>query len=473
MKAICSILSGCLLIILNFIANPVQATHLVGGQLSYTSDTTGTTNPLRYFFKLVTYQDGNTGADSPSAILELGDGVTLTSDRKSKVPISNTCGLIYQNTYYFEHTFPGPGTYTVIHHDSNRRKSLVNLNQADLQGFAIKAEIRIDLFATGIARNQLLIAPLFCANQNQPFYSAMSASHLVGDSLVYELVTPLKKGNTEGLLQNVNGYQVPDKVHLNARTGEFTWKNPEQLGSYVFAVQVKTYRNNQYAGSSMRDFSINVLPDPGLTQQFTVENRAELSITDENKILMTIGQPLTIKIKYATNGLAKELMLFSEILTKSVNYTFDTVSTDGIITATLTLHPEESWRRNQPYLLVFRGTTSYNNVLHQQDLSLALYSNPKTISGHPGQGGEPANPVKGLFLIFPNPAKTTVKIKNQLQLSRAKLLLYNTQAKVILTQDLTTGTTQVKLPVIAAGLYVYRIQSETHQTIQTGKLHVE
>ena len=474
MKAVYSTLSGCLFVILFIVATTAQATHLVGGQLSYYSDTTATHNPLRYFFKLVTYQDGNSVPDSPEATLELGDGVSHTSARVSKTPISNACGFVFQNTYFFEHTFPGPGTYTAVYRDLNRGKNIVNLSQSDLQSFAIKAEIQIDLFATGITRNQLLIPPLFCANQNQPFYQSVAASHQVDDSLVYELVTPLKRDTDAGSpLQNVSGYQIPGKVHLNARTGEFTWKNPEQLGSFVFAIRVKTYRNNRFMGSIMRDFLVNVLPDAGVTQQFTVENRPELSITDENKILMTIGQPLTIKLKYDTNGQANHIMLFSEILTKSGNYSLDTVSAEGVITATLTLNPEENWRRNQPYLLVFRGTTLYNNVLYQQDFTIALYSNPKTISGGQGPGGEPSYSGNGLFILYPNPASDFIRIKNQNQIGRTRLLIYDTQAKLVLTQDLTTGITPITLPSIAAGLYLYQIQSETRQTLQTGKLHLE
>ena len=73
----------CLLTFL-FFALPVTATHIIGGELTFHADTTNT-SPLRYFFKLVVYQDASGSAgDNPRATLNFGDGTTGEGIRISK-----------------------------------------------------------------------------------------------------------------------------------------------------------------------------------------------------------------------------------------------------------------------------------------------------------------------------------------------------------------------------------------------------
>ncbi len=398
-------LIGCLLLFL-FFTSSARATHVAGAELSYYSDTTAARNPLRYFFKLVTYTDKNSVADNPTATLYLGDGVELTSDRTMKI-LNGTCNSIFANTFFFEYTFPGPGIYNVAYLEVNRTRS-TNLTEADLQPFVISATLQIDLFDTQANWQRFLSSPISCAIINQPFRSNLAISNFNDDSLTYELITPLtaRSVNNAGLsLMNVMGYQLPAQVQINARTGEFSWLNPTQLGTYTFAVRVNRYRQNNLIGSATRDFIITVsLPD-NLTQSFTIENRQELSITNQNQITFTPGQPLVIKVKYQTSDTAKSLVAYTDLFYQTPLYTLDAASSTNTITAEFKIAPAEAWRRQQPYLLVFRGLTIQNNTYALQDFTLTLVAKPGTISSNPDQPGEPAGTPEKSFVIYPNPAK--------------------------------------------------------------------
>jgi hypothetical protein len=470
---------SCFLLLTAFV-KPVRASHILGGELTYTADTTAAKNPLRYFFKLVTYNDGQSAAENLSAIIHLGDGVSLSSERTSKILITNACGKVYKNTYYFAHTFPGPGQYTVMYSEVDRSRSIVNIAYAEEQLFTIYAKISVDIFDAVNATHRPLLPPIFCATLNQPFRHSLGAADPDGDSLVYELITPVAATTTAGTapIHNVVGYNLPDQVNLNARTGELVWLQPKQLGTYTFAVRVSQYHNRRLAGSYVRDFNVNVVPPETLTQAFTIENRAELPINDQNQLLLTVSQPLTIKVKYQTSAAAQSVQAFTDLFYQTPLYTLDTATSGSTGTAVFTITPAETWRRRQPYLLVFRGTAAHNDGLAQQDLTLTLLTQPETISGGGGDGGgdqpgEPADQPTALFTVYPNPADTFFRVKNNQQTPGSKVMLYNDLSQLVLKKALNQKITYIKLIDINFGIYFYQIVSENNQLLQSGKLLIE
>ncbi|RDC65210.1 T9SS type A sorting domain-containing protein [Adhaeribacter pallidiroseus] len=468
----------CLLFFSLGLVKPVQATHILGGEIMYQSDTTALANPLHYFFKLVIYQDGNTVADMPSSTLYFGDGIFRTSDRASKKLIESSCVAVYRSTYYFDYTFAGPGTYTVAYREINRDKQIQNIENAVDQAFVITAQITADAFEKVNTSPRFILPILPCAIQNQPFRHSLATTDLDKDSLVYELITLLSSTNSNSndnfSVKNVTGYTLPQQVSLNSKTGEFIWDKPGLLGRYSFAVRVKKFRNNRIIGSTLRDFVVMVTPDPNnFTQVFTIENRSELSITDDNQISLTPGQPLELKVKYQTSGQATNLNAYSELY-QWQPFTIDTTATTNSITAELTLNPEEAWRRSQPYILVFRGTSELNGVLAQQDFTITLVATPKLVSGgiNPDPG-EVAPDQKDLFVVYPNPAQNHFWVKNQKQLPRTRYVLYNALQQQILITELNKLNTRITLPTIANGIYFYQILAENGKVLQSGKLLIE
>ncbi|PSR55439.1 hypothetical protein AHMF7605_18980 [Adhaeribacter arboris] len=467
-------LFGCLLLLFVFIQS-ANATHILSGEIIYQADTTDTANPLHYFYKLIIYQDGNSVADMPFSTLYFGDGTFATSARTSKVLVNNSCDLVFRSTYYFENTFTGPGSFTTIYREVNRYYNQ-NMDNSIDQAYVITAQINIDLFDE-INRSPRFILPIMpCAIQHQPYHHSLATTDPDHDSLVYELITPLTSTNSNEnfSVKNVTGYTLPQQVSLNAGNGEFIWDKPTLLGRYSFAVRVNEYRNKYLVGTVMRDFVINVVPGPdNFTHSFTVENRSELSITDENQIFLTAGQPIKIKVKYHTTGQSKQLFIFSELFFGSETIPFDTIATEDGILAEITLNPEESWRRSQPYILVLRGISEVNGTLVQQDFTLTLLAKPELVSGGIGEGPGEADPGKeGGFVVYPNPAQEFVWVKSKRELPRLHYRLYNALQQVILQTKLNLGTTRIPLPPVATGIYFYQISAENGKVLQSGKLYV-
>jgi hypothetical protein len=386
--------------------------------------------------------------------------------------------MIFRNTYFYEHTYSGPGTFMATYRSANRTNGLVNLINSDQQAFTIRAQFTIDVFDHKSTPIYFVTGIMTCAVINQPFRHSLAAYNQDGDSLVHELVTPLKNtgGNDDNLgdTENVTGYILPQQVTLNARTGEFLWEKPEQVGRYSFALRVNQFRNKHLAGSIMRDFIVHVAPAPdNFTQAFSIENRAELSITDDNQIFLTAGQPLKLKVKYQTSGQAKKLNAYSELY-QLQPFTLDTTATANAITAELTMNPEEACRRSQPYILVFRGTSELNGVQEQQDFTVTFVATPELVSGRIDPGSVEIELGKeALFVVYPNPAQNYFWVKNQKQLPRTRYLLYNVLQQQILKKDLNALTTRIMLPQVATGIYFYQIISDSGQVRQSGKLHVE
>src|SRR5690349_21534411 len=92
-----------------------NATHIRAGEITAKSDTTANPNPLRYFFKLVTYVDPDQGLEDMSATLFFGDGFSQTSPRATNV---NVAPRINRRTYYFSHIYAAGGrNYTVVYNE--------------------------------------------------------------------------------------------------------------------------------------------------------------------------------------------------------------------------------------------------------------------------------------------------------------------------------------------------------------------
>ena len=101
--------------------------------------------------------------------------------------------------------------------------------------------------------------PFICANYL--FCYNNGAIETDGDSLTYELITPLNS-TTGGTVTYIGGYSANNPVGGNttfdSNTGNFCVTPPNLLTS-VLAIRVNEYRNGILIGSIIRDIQINVL----------------------------------------------------------------------------------------------------------------------------------------------------------------------------------------------------------------------
>lgn len=281
-----------------------QATHIVGGDLTY--ECLGSNSPGKntYRFRLTIRRDCQFGADdapfdNPAAIgmYDLLTGAPVTgmvgfpfneiriaynsSDTLNEVIMSD-CGVrtgdVCVETFVYDTIVEleiRPTGYIFVYQRCCRNGSLTNLVDPLATGMTLVAEL------TGPAQMECNSSPLFgdfppvytCVNS--PIMFNHSAIDVDGDSLVYELCTPLTGGSFADpkpnspnsgppyetvvfrppySLSNVMG-GVP--LQIDPNTGLITG-TPNIVGQFVVGICVTAYKNGVMTGKTRRDFQYNV-----------------------------------------------------------------------------------------------------------------------------------------------------------------------------------------------------------------------
>lgn len=255
-------------------APKAQASHLRAGNIYAKSDTTTSSNrnPLRFFFRLVTYsvasRDDNLNAQVDIFFGDCTNGV-FNRTATYILPNSNDTRV---NIYDFEHTYAGPNTFTVTFIGELRNAGIANFSNSDQQSFFVQTTVTIDPFL-GINRSPILdIPPIDQAEVNQVFYHNPGARDPDGDSLAFKLVPVRTKGgnnacgnpipNTVPNFQNLDQFLSPlvtnPFFNIDVKTGQLTWRAPSRIGEFNTAFVVEEWRNGRLIGSVIRDMQIMV-----------------------------------------------------------------------------------------------------------------------------------------------------------------------------------------------------------------------
>jgi gliding motility-associated-like protein len=286
------------------------ATHLRAGDIQAKVDTTAARNPNRIFFKLTLYRDP-TQAQQPDAILYFGDGTNSGRVAKtSEVQVTNNVTNLNTSilTFYFDHTYPGGGSYTASFVEANRVASVVNMVGSVGQTFYISTTFSI---TPGLGGNRLpvLKAPAIdIAAAGQVFLHNPAAFDADGDSLAFRLTESqqvigypanppanylpvpsvttgfqypnnpsINVGGTPPLTVPFQGTPagLPATFAINARTGQLVWNAPVRLGVYNVAIVVEEWRRTALApafkiGEVIRDMQINVVATNNLPPVITI-----------------------------------------------------------------------------------------------------------------------------------------------------------------------------------------------------------
>lgn len=246
------------------LAGQVSATHLLGGYISAKSQT-GSTLTYEVTVTLYYNQTG-TISNANSIMLCFGDGTTQEATRISQV-LSND-KLVSLNTYQVNHTYAGPGTYTLI-------TSLANRTTA--QNITTNAQEPITLTTTILTntvsnRTPTLSIPStsFEVSVNQRLVFPIKAIDEDGDSLVYTLTRPMTSmANTPCAPRMVSLYLYPNDLtrrgiyKLDNRTGNLTWDAPVEQGNYSVAITVCEYRKDVQISQTLIELSLVVVDRPG------------------------------------------------------------------------------------------------------------------------------------------------------------------------------------------------------------------
>lgn len=319
-----------ILLLLLFAVRTAQATHIVGGEfeLQHQSE-----NNYRLILNLY-FDDinGEPGAYDPSIrvnIFEKGTnrwvmGQFMSASSRTNVPYTNidctigqlkTSKIVYSALITLSPTiFINPEGYYVTWERCCRNYTINNIVSPSSAAQTFYMEFPPVRRNNATFRNSSprLFPPLSdYACVNELFYFDFSGSDADGDSLVYDMVTPLNGYTSPSMpAYGVTGYahilpypapyptinwrpgyntlnQIMGNppIQIERHTGRLTMR-PNQKGLFVFGVRVQEYRNGVKIGEVRRDFQVMVLDCPkNNAPQVMVREQGKKPFYKENEVL--------------------------------------------------------------------------------------------------------------------------------------------------------------------------------------------
>lgn len=195
-------------------------------------------------------------------------------------PPNNVC--VEAGQYVFTINIPsGLGPCTIVYQRCCRNEATINVANVDNTGATFTAVIS-DPLIVPINSNPVFNAlppPFIC--KDSPFSFDLSATDADGDSMVYELSTPLAGGDEFDNRPDppppppyqpvsfvppysINNFFGGVPLQINSSTG-LLQATPNSEGQFVYGVTIKEYRNGILIGETTRDFQLNVVSCPALT----------------------------------------------------------------------------------------------------------------------------------------------------------------------------------------------------------------
>lgn len=255
-----------LLFFLAMIPMSLWATHNRSGEMTYRQIGQ---NTIELTITTYTKTSGQSAqADRDRLTVNWGDG--SVEEEILRVNMTTVFNDIQENVYVGTHAYPGanpvPGQpYVISMQDPNRNDNILNINGGASVNVPFYLQTEVFLFNPsffGFNSSPILLEkPVDFGVVGQIFQHTPNGYDPDGDSIAYELVTPLQDRGV-----NVPGYQLVTDISPGANnqysfdvnTGLFTWNAPQQEGEYNIAILVKSYRNGQYLGGIIRDIQIKI-----------------------------------------------------------------------------------------------------------------------------------------------------------------------------------------------------------------------
>ncbi len=353
---------------------------------------------------IITYTKASSiPADRDTLIIRWGDGSSSIVARAN----GNGEYLEYDtkmNIYIGTHTYQSSGNYTIHMIDPNRNAGIINVNppNSDNVPFYLETPFTV-MTGNSISNNHspILLQPAVdIAFVGVPFIHVPSAYDIDGDSLTYELQTPMSD------IGEMVPYFIPltevipgpnNSISINSNTGEIIWDAPQIEGEYNIAIRVRSYRNGVEIESVLRDMQIMVFPDEELMPDIVQLNGPGNS----NIVTVAVGDTVSIDFEINEPDIDQQALWVSS---NSGLYdyfnspaTFTTSINGMSATANFQWIVKDEHVRQQPYLIVIRakgvnaefGLANYLVVQYRTDFTASLISDPDFI---------PIN-----FLLSPNP----------------------------------------------------------------------
>jgi hypothetical protein len=210
-----------------------------------------------YRLSLIGYTDTGSTVVFGGGIMNFGDGSDEQTFEAGNPDVFQDLGdEVALNIFYVNHTFPGPGTYTIQYREFNRNASVANMDNSVNTPFYIETAIVIDPFFGCNNTPVLLNPPLDRGCVGKAFFHNPAAFDVDGDSLSYEIVVNKQDRNVP-----VSNYRLPQVYDLavdpsttneeqtgpptytlNPTTGDLIWDAPGTEDEYNIAFIIKEWR---------------------------------------------------------------------------------------------------------------------------------------------------------------------------------------------------------------------------------------
>lgn len=431
----------------------LHATHNRAGEITYEQ-----TGPSTIQATITTYIQTNSVADRDSLTLCWGDGTCQVLVR------SNGNGDILENDYKVNHysgihTYTAFGSYTLSMTDPNRNNGILNINppnSAEIQ-FHLQTTFTLrDLLLEGGSNRSptLLIAPIDVGFVRQPFMHTPNAFDLDGDSIAYEIVTPLMDLN-----ETVPNYIPIDQIGpgvennytFDEQTGLLIWDSPQIVGQYNIAIKIKSYRNGTLHEEMIRDMQILIKPEENTPP--------EINTNPEQSALITLkaGNPLAFDFAvHDSEDNPAEGEVFFRVSSGGIiqeNSTVDWYPLIAALSGRFTWTPNLTDIRTMPYQIVFKATDSQGLATFRV-FQVQVVENSTSIPLTFQQLG---------FQLFPNPATTQTQLKipdNQLN-KAATITIFDNLGRLVQQQqiDKTQAIETLNIGALQSGQYSIRFQT--------------
>ena len=328
-------------------SNSLFATHNRAGEIIYEQ-----INATTIKASIITFTKTSSGAaDRDSVVICWGDGNCEFVLRVGEEILENN---FKRNVYTKIHEYNAMGNYKLSMTDPNRNGNILNVNppNSDNVGFHIESEVNLN------ANNNsptLLMPPVDIAFVGQTFFHNPTAFDIDGDSIAYELVTPMSDKDIM-----VANYSLPsliqaganNNISLDPTTGDLIWESPQQAGEYSIAIKIKEYRNGNLIATMIRDMQIVVMKKDELPPS--------IELVENNSTTNDFIVNYEITAKDAKNPI--KITAFGGPFEIDAPATFS-APTDfqmGTVTAQFQWLTNSSHVREQPYQVVFKAE---NNIL--------------------------------------------------------------------------------------------------------------
>jgi hypothetical protein len=234
-----------------FIFVDIFGNHLRGGQITITPVNCAS-NTYRITLTIFTNTNSPVHVSGGDAgVLDFGDGgppFHVPEQDATLIDKDNAVGLAQ---FSIDHVFPSQGTYVVSYYEQNRNAGVLNFTESVNVPFYIESSFSIDpSFCTHYM--YFSIPPTDRGCSELAFTHNPGAVVTEGDSLSYEIVTPLMASNTP-----VPDYQNPNASKFYPtnygtaneqgngpptfsidQDGTLTWDSPGMVGEYDIAIKV-------------------------------------------------------------------------------------------------------------------------------------------------------------------------------------------------------------------------------------------